>query len=186
MMHIHIVYIHLTYPCQQGPTGGGEHVKEPRSRDATPSSMIRAVPPGILSGPIVPTMLRLALPTIIVPVVQTLVGVVETYFVSCLGTEALAGVALVFHGLGADPPTLFHCHGGHFVWVHHSRGHARECMGPVARRRHCSSACGSVVQDSGVRFWIIAGLGAHSSSRCRKSSRARGVPARSSCLAAST
>ena len=69
--------------------------------------MIRAVPPGILSGPIVPTMLRLALPTIIVPVVQTLVGVVETYFVSFLGTEALAGVALVFHGLGADPPTLF-------------------------------------------------------------------------------
>jgi hypothetical protein len=41
-------------------------------------------------------MLRLALPTIVVLVVQTLVGVAETYFVSFLGTEALAGVALVF------------------------------------------------------------------------------------------
>jgi putative MATE family efflux protein len=36
------------------------------------------------------------LPTIVVLVVQTLVGVAETYFVSFLGTDALAGVALVF------------------------------------------------------------------------------------------
>jgi putative MATE family efflux protein len=54
------------------------------------------IPPGVLSGPITPTMLRLALPTIVVLVVQTLVGVAETYFVSFLGTDALAGVALVF------------------------------------------------------------------------------------------
>jgi putative MATE family efflux protein len=59
-------------------------------------SPVRTAPPGVLAGPIVPTMLRLALPTILVLVVQTLVGVVETYFVSFLGTEALAGVALVF------------------------------------------------------------------------------------------
>ena len=56
----------------------------------------RKVPPGVLAGPITPTMLRLALPTIIVLVVQTLVGVAETYFVSFLGTDVLAGVALVF------------------------------------------------------------------------------------------
>jgi Na+-driven multidrug efflux pump len=41
-------------------------------------------------------MLRLALPTIVVFVVQTLVGVAETYFISFLGTDALAGVTLVF------------------------------------------------------------------------------------------
>jgi hypothetical protein len=41
-------------------------------------------------------MLRLAWPTVVVLVVQTLVGVAETYFVSFLGTDALAGVALVF------------------------------------------------------------------------------------------
>jgi Na+-driven multidrug efflux pump len=61
-----------------------------------PASPVRTAPPGILAGPIVPTMLRLALPTIVVLAVQTLVGVAETYFVSFLGTDALAGVALVF------------------------------------------------------------------------------------------
>lgn len=63
---------------------------------STGSSPARNVPPGILSGPIAPTMLRLALPTIVVLIVQTLVGVAETYFVSFLGTDALAGVTLVF------------------------------------------------------------------------------------------
>jgi putative MATE family efflux protein len=41
-------------------------------------------------------MLKLGLPTIVVLVVQTFVGIAETYFVSFLGTDALAGVALVF------------------------------------------------------------------------------------------
>ena len=50
----------------------------------------------LLSGPIVPVMLGLAAPTVVVLVVQTLVGVAETYFVSFLGTDALAGAALVF------------------------------------------------------------------------------------------
>src|SRR5205085_12122349 len=50
----------------------------------------------LLHGPIVPLMLGLALPTVVVLVVQTLVGVAETYFVSFLGTDAIAGVALVF------------------------------------------------------------------------------------------
>jgi putative MATE family efflux protein len=47
-------------------------------------------------GPIVPTMFRLALPTVSVLVVQTLVSVAETFYVSFLGTTAIAGVALVF------------------------------------------------------------------------------------------
>jgi putative MATE family efflux protein len=50
----------------------------------------------MLDGPVLPTLLKLALPTVVVLVVQTLVGVAETYFVSFLGTEALAGVSLVF------------------------------------------------------------------------------------------
>lgn len=53
-------------------------------------------PLGVLDGPITPTLLRLAFPTVVVLVVQTLVGVAETYFISFLGTEALAGVTLVF------------------------------------------------------------------------------------------
>lgn len=44
-------------------------------------------------------MLRLAWPTIVVLVMQTVVGVAEIYFVSFLGTAALAGVTLVFPAL---------------------------------------------------------------------------------------
>lgn len=51
---------------------------------------------GLLAGPVIPSIVKLALPTVLVLVVQTLVGVAETYFVSFLGTDALAGVTLVF------------------------------------------------------------------------------------------
>src|SRR5882724_5858187 len=51
---------------------------------------------GMLDGPILPALLKPALPTVVVLVVQTLVGVAETYFVSFLGPEPLAGVNLVF------------------------------------------------------------------------------------------
>jgi putative MATE family efflux protein len=50
----------------------------------------------ILENPILPTLFRLATPTLVVILVQSAVSVVETYFVGWLGSEALAGVALVF------------------------------------------------------------------------------------------
>lgn len=50
----------------------------------------------MLQGPILPILMRLALPTIGVLVAQTLVSVAETFYVSFLGTDALVGVALVF------------------------------------------------------------------------------------------
>src|ERR1700759_5620774 len=50
----------------------------------------------MLEGPIVSTLVKLALPTIGVLVAQTAVGIAETYYVGFLGTDALAGVALVF------------------------------------------------------------------------------------------
>jgi Na+-driven multidrug efflux pump len=50
----------------------------------------------MLEGPVAPALARLAWPVLVVLAVQTLVGVAETYFVSSLGTAAVAGVALVF------------------------------------------------------------------------------------------
>jgi putative MATE family efflux protein len=50
----------------------------------------------LLEGPIVATLLRLATPNVLVMFVQASVGLIETYFVARLGTDALAGVALVF------------------------------------------------------------------------------------------
>lgn len=48
------------------------------------------------SEPIVPTLVRLAAPTTLVLVAQAFVGTAETWYVSFLGKEALAGAALVF------------------------------------------------------------------------------------------
>ena len=50
----------------------------------------------LLEGPIATTLVRLAAPNVLVMFVQAAVGLIETYFVATLGTDALAGVALVF------------------------------------------------------------------------------------------
>jgi putative MATE family efflux protein len=50
----------------------------------------------LLEGPIAAQMLRLAWPVLVVLALQTFVGVAEAYFVSSLGSDAVAGVALVF------------------------------------------------------------------------------------------
>lgn len=50
----------------------------------------------LLEGPAAATLLRLGTPVLAVLALQTFVGIAETYFVSSLGTDAVAGVALVF------------------------------------------------------------------------------------------
>src|SRR5271170_7773951 len=50
----------------------------------------------LLEGPIAATLVRLAAPNVVVMIVQASVGLIETYFIGWIGTDALAGVALVF------------------------------------------------------------------------------------------
>src|SRR3979411_1361983 len=50
----------------------------------------------LLAALIVRTLLRLAAPNVLVMFVQASIGLVETYFIGKLGTDALAGVALAF------------------------------------------------------------------------------------------
>ena len=52
----------------------------------------------LLEGRIVPTLVRLAWPNILVMLAQASTGLIETWWVSRLGTDALAGMALVFPG----------------------------------------------------------------------------------------
>ena len=52
----------------------------------------------LLHGPIVATLLQLAWPNILVMLAQASTGLIETWWVSRLGTDALAGMALVFPG----------------------------------------------------------------------------------------
>jgi putative MATE family efflux protein len=49
-----------------------------------------------LGGPILPTVLRLSWPNILVMLAQQSTGLIETWWISHLGTDALAGMAIVF------------------------------------------------------------------------------------------
>ena len=53
----------------------------------------------LLEGPIVPTLLKLAAPQMVLLLVQSSIGLIEAYWVGKLGTDAQAGVALVFPAL---------------------------------------------------------------------------------------
>ena len=55
----------------------------------------------LLEAPVGRTILRLALPNVVVMVVQASIGLIETYFVAKLGLDALAGMALVFPAVHA-------------------------------------------------------------------------------------
>ena len=54
--------------------------------------------PALLEAPILRTLLRLAWPNVLVMLAQASTGLIETWWVSRLGTDALAGMALVFPG----------------------------------------------------------------------------------------
>ena len=53
----------------------------------------------LLQGPIVPTLFRLAWPNVLIMFAQAATGLIETFWVGMLGTDALAGMALVFPGV---------------------------------------------------------------------------------------
>ena len=69
-----------------------------RARPVTKPAQPRndATRAAILTGAILPTLLKLALPTMVVLLAQTAVNIAEAYYVGYLGTDALAGVAMVF------------------------------------------------------------------------------------------
>jgi putative MATE family efflux protein len=53
----------------------------------------------LLHAPLLPLLLRLSWPNMLVMVAQAATGLIETWWVSRLGTDALAGMALVFPGV---------------------------------------------------------------------------------------
>jgi putative MATE family efflux protein len=63
---------------------------------ATPAPAMSPRTKLLLEGPILRTLLRLAGPNVAVMVIQGGIGALESYYVAGLGTNALAGVSLVF------------------------------------------------------------------------------------------
>jgi len=78
------------------PANAGREHKEasPPSRARSPELDPRTEM--LLKQPIAPTIVRLAIPNAVVMLVQILIGLLEVYFVSQTGVDALAGVAPVF------------------------------------------------------------------------------------------
>jgi Na+-driven multidrug efflux pump len=66
---------------------------------AEPAPAMNVRTHALIHGPIVPLLLRLSWPNIVVMLAQTSTGLIETWFVARLGTDALAGMALVFPGV---------------------------------------------------------------------------------------
>jgi putative MATE family efflux protein len=66
----------------------------PASAGMTQINMPR--PPDLLHGPILPTLVRLAIPNVFAMAAATAVGIGETVYVGLLGKTALAAMALVF------------------------------------------------------------------------------------------
>ncbi len=64
----------------------------PRATEMSPRTRM------LLSAPILPTLLTLAWPNVLVMLAQASTGLIETWWVSHLGADALAGMALVFPG----------------------------------------------------------------------------------------
>src|SRR5690349_14731716 len=73
-------------------TGARTGVEAPLPRMRQYDQRTRLLLEGAISG----TLLRLAAPNVFVMFAQAAVGLIETYFVGKLGTDALAGVTLVF------------------------------------------------------------------------------------------
>ncbi len=69
--------------------------------DAAPEAASRLDPRtrALLHAPMVPLLLAMAWPNIVVMLAQASTGLIETFWVSRLGTDALAGMALVFPGV---------------------------------------------------------------------------------------
>ena len=68
----------------------------PRTTDRSAISTPSEARARLLRGPILSTLLRLSLPNVALVCAQAAINVAETYFVGRLGTDALAGVTLVF------------------------------------------------------------------------------------------
>ena len=64
--------------------------------DARPAAVPPTAVNSLLTSPILPTLLKLAIPNTIAMFGTTLVAVAETSYIGRLGTEPLAGIALVF------------------------------------------------------------------------------------------
>ena len=118
----------------------------------------------MLQGPLLPALTRLALPTVAVMFLVTLLSVAETYFVSSLGTDGITAASLVvpvvllmtFERWGRAPAWCAGPRPADGRWAHAAQGtvawrRERRRRAPAAARRNPRSAARGQDQDGHVR-----------------------------------
>ena len=118
------------------------------ARDAPAAPAMSPHTRRLLHDPIVPLLLRMAWPNILIMLAQASAGLIETWWVSHLGTDALAGMALVFPPVMLMQMISAGAMGGgissaiaralehfHFRWNHSRSGGGRWCIRLPGRRR---------------------------------------------------
>ena len=87
----------LAQAYEPRPASAVPAAPDPPSAFATASAApMSARTRALIEAPIAGTLVRLAAPNMLVMLAQAAVGLIETYFIGKLGTDALAGVSLVF------------------------------------------------------------------------------------------
>ncbi|WP_316214529.1 MATE family efflux transporter [Bradyrhizobium sp. SZCCHNR2035] len=86
----------IDVPTTASRPGVAETARPVSGAARQPASNAERTRAALLTGPVLPTLFKLALPTMTVLLAQTAVNVAEVYYVGFLGTDALAGVAMVF------------------------------------------------------------------------------------------
>lgn len=93
----------MRVPITHMPAKGGHLMTTSLTADAAralepaplPAKVSSGVPNPLLHAPLLPLLIRLAVPTVAVMLMQTVLSVAETYFVSGLGVDAIAAASLV-------------------------------------------------------------------------------------------
>ncbi len=78
------------------PADGLLSMADDLPREPKPQPVLSPHTRRLLQDPVVPMLLRMAWPNILIMLAQASTGLIETFWVARLGTDALAGMALVF------------------------------------------------------------------------------------------
>ena len=108
----------------------------------------------LLEAPILPTLLLLGAPNVLVMLAQAGVGLIETYFVGQLGTDALAGMALVFPVVMLMQMSSAGAMGGAIASARIASSCGSLSVSGSASRRRChlrSARVGRLMRPSGMR-----------------------------------
>jgi len=109
----------------------------------------------LLDAPVVPTLLKMAIPNALVMFAQLAIALVEIYFLARLGVDVLAGVSLVFPVLSWIGAVSQGAVGGGVVTASRARSAAATASSPASCVVRLSIGHGVGLADDDRNLWIV-------------------------------